>query len=145
MPLSPQSSRDKFDITRGWPNGGAVEKELLPDTGVELVSGDLVELKANGKVDKVTLVAGDEKTVFCIIEGNKESDSYSGNYLGKCVGITGDYEVVSTKFAAGAYAPGTNVTVIAGKWALIAAGEPKQGMVTSYDAVNGLLTVLVTA
>ena len=144
MPLSPQSSRDKFDILRGWPKGGAVEKELIPKAGVELVEGDLVEMLTDGTVDKVTLASGDDKVVFCIVEGNKECDSYSGHYLGKCVGIAGDYEVISTKFAAGAYTPGVNVTVIAGQWDLITAGEPVMGMVTAYDSVAGTLTVLAT-
>lgn len=142
MPLSPQSNRDKFDILRGWPNGGAVEKALLPDTSVELVEGDLVELKSNGKVDKLTCTSSHNTSAFCIVEGNKESDSFSGNYVGKAVGITGDYIVVSKKFAAASYAIGENVSIIGGEWAKIAAGEPTKGMVVAYDAIEGLLTVL---
>lgn len=139
------ADRPKFDVLRGWPHGGAVEMTLLPDTSVELVEGDLVELKSNGKVDKVTLAAGDDKAVFLVIEGNKEADSYSGHYLNKVVAITGDYEVITENFAAGAYAPGLPVTVLGGKWALIAAGEPTVGHVVAYDATAGTLTVLATA
>ena len=137
------ANRPKFDVLRGWPNGGAVEKAMYPDTGVELQEGDLVELKANGKVDKLTLAAGDDKAVFLVIEGNKESDSYSGHYLNKVVAITGCYEVITENFAAGAYEPGLPVTVIGGQWAPVGAGEPTVGHVSAYDATANTLTVVV--
>lgn len=137
------ADRPKFDVLRGWPTGGAVEKTLIPDTSVELVEGDFVEIKSNGKVDKVTLASGDDKAVFLVIEGNKESDSYSGHYLNKVVAITGDYEVITENFAAGSYAPGLPVTVIGGQFALIASGEPSVGHVSAYDATAGTLTVVV--
>jgi hypothetical protein len=139
------ADRPKFDILRGWPNGGAVEKTFVPASGVELVEGDFVEMLSDGTVDKVTLASGDDKAVFCVIEGNKEADSYSGHYLNKAVCITGDYEVITENFAAGAYEPGLPVTAIGGQFALVAAGEPTVGHVSAYDSSANTLTVVVTA
>jgi len=143
MPLSPSSSRPVFDILRGWPRGGAVEDVFTPTGSVELEEGDLIEVLSTGLVNKVTLASGDTKLVYIVVEGNKSSDSYSGNYLGKVVAITGDYKVITTKYASGSYLPGLPVTVIGGKFSLLVKGEPIVGFVNAYDSVAGTLTVTV--
>ena len=142
------ANRPKFDVLRGWPKGGAVEGIFVP-ASVALYEGDLVEILSTGKVEKAVLAASDDKLVWCVIEGNAEDDSYSGHYLNKVVAITGDYEVITTKFVAGAYAPGLAVSVAgdavpadAGKFILDAA-LPTVGFVKAYDAVAGTLTVVM--
>lgn len=149
--------RPKFDVVRGWAGGGstgsAYDKtfnQIVDGAGAALLVKEGTFLTYStvvpGAVTPLVTTSGTVKgdySAWLVVEGNDPSDSYSGDFLGKVVAIRGTYEVLlsSSKFTAGAYAPGLPVTITAGKVALQTGTLPKMGHVSSYDSAGGLLTV----
>lgn len=61
------------EILRGWPADGARERQELIKQGSVLSNGDVVEMQADGTVDKVSATAN--KRVGLVIRGNGDSQS----------------------------------------------------------------------
>jgi len=142
--------RPKFDVVHGWPNGSAYDRtfERVQDGAaapLKVRQGTFVTLNAAGAATPVTiLLVGAAFPVWCVIEGNDPSDSYSGDYLNKVVAIKGSYEVLlsSSMFVAGAYTPGSQVSFLAGKVKLAdGSNVGVSGYVTAYDSAAGELRV----
>jgi len=142
--------RPKFDVVRGWPHGSAYDRtfERVQDGAaapLKVRQGTFVTLNAAGAATPVTvLTAPTAFPVWCVIEGNDPSDSYAGDYLNKVVAIKGAYELLlsSSMYVAGAYAPGVQVSFLAGK-VKVADGTNVgvSGYVTAYDSAAGELRV----
>jgi hypothetical protein len=60
-------------VLRGWPADGARERAELVKQGSVLVNGDVVEIQADGTVDKVSGTAS--KKVGLVVRGNGDSSS----------------------------------------------------------------------
>jgi hypothetical protein len=148
--------RPKFDVVRGWAGGGSLGSaydktfnQMLDSSDAPLLvkQGTFITYSSTTPGAMVPLVTAttttrDDYNVWLVVEGNDPLDSFSGDFLNKCVAIKGVYEALfsSTMFTAGAYVPGAAVTVTAGKLALRSSTLPKLGYVTSYDSASGLLT-----
>ena len=145
--------RPKFDVVRGWPNGSAYDKtfDLVQDGSgdpLKIKEGSFVTVNAAGAAIPATVgITADEFLLYMVIEGNDPDDSFSGDYLDKVVAIRGAFEVLlsTTHFVAGAYAPGTQVSILAGQ-VKIADGSNVgiNGYVTAYDSAADELKVALT-
>lgn len=107
------------EILRGWPADGARERQELIKQGSVLVNGDVVEMQADGTVDKVGATAS--KRVGLVIRGNGDSGS-SANANGvfmtpqpskTVTAMSWSSGVVTVTVAGHGYATG-NVVTIAG-------------------------------
>lgn len=116
-----------FEVLRGWPQDGALDRIEPIKTGDTLKNGDVVTKHTDGTVTLVGATASNK--VGVVIQGNGDSASASG--VGKALVLWGNYiaRVASTAYAAGAYAPGSNVTGKSGKFALDAGSDPVVGVV----------------
>lgn len=116
-----------FEVVRGWPQDGALDRVEPIKSGVTLKNGDVVAKQTDGTVDLVGATASAK--VGVVIQGN--GDSASAGNVGKALVLWGNYiaRVASTAYAAGAYAPGSNVTGKSGKFALDAGTDPVVGTV----------------
>lgn len=108
------------EVLRGWPNEGALERVETVKSGSTLVNGDVVEMQADGTVDKVS---GTENfAVGLVIRGNGDSQSVvaAGN---KALVLWSSYVVrVKAAQVTGAVVAGSPVTGKSGKFALPASG-----------------------
>ena len=147
--------RPKFDVVRGWPNGSAYDRtfeKVVDGSGNALTvrQGSFVTVDSAGRAKPATVgtAATAKVPLWLVVEGNDETDSYAGNYLGKCVGIKGSYEVLlsETMFVAASYTVGAQVTVIAGKVAPADDGtnDGVNGYVMAYDSTSKELRVAFT-
>lgn len=112
----------KFDILRGYPNGGAID-ETFPihsSGGVfdSVVLGMVVKVGTDGAV--VAASTPDRSTVeavatWVVVEGN---DDFSGLFLQKAVCLRSNamFRLDPSNFNAGTYTPGVKLTFVAGKW-----------------------------
>lgn len=101
-------------IRRGWPNEGALERVEPIKAAATLVNGDWVAKQADGTVDKSA--AGASAAVGLVVSGNGDAASAKNTNL--AVVLWSGFIVQTSNFAAGAYAPGSPVTVKAGQPAL---------------------------
>jgi len=145
--------RPKFDVVRGWPFGSAHDRhfdKVVDGSGdpLKVRQGTFITVNSDGYAVPATVgTTADEFPLWLVIEGNDESDSYSGDYLDKVVAIKGSYEVLFSEsmFVAGSYAPGTQVSIAAGK-VKIADGSNVgiNGYVVAYDDTAKELRVAFT-
>lgn len=105
------------EVIRGWPDGQALNRAEVIKTGSTLVNGDFVVKQSDGTVDKpagaITIANG---IVGLVISGN--GDSASALNSGKAEVLWSNFIVKLSSYNAGAYAPGSSVTVNAGKLSL---------------------------
>jgi len=95
------------EVIRGWPYDGSLDRYEAIKSGSTLVNGDWVQKQSDNTVDK----AGSTATAAAglVIVGN--GDSGSAAYAGKAVVLWGNFIAKITSYAAGAYAPGSPITI----------------------------------
>lgn len=130
-----------FEVIRGYPQDGALDRVEPIKAGVTLKNGDVVAKQTDGTVDLVGATASNK--VGVVIQGNGDSSSSASS--GKAVVLWSNYiaRVSSTAYTAGAYVPGSNVTGKSGKFALDAGTDPVIGVVLEIVAEDNSLIVLV--
>ena len=129
------------DILRGWPAEGARERLEIIKAGVTLVNGDVVEMQADGTIDKVSATASNR--VGLVISGN--GDSPSAANTGKALVLWGNYIARVSNYTAGSWVPGASVTAKSGKFALGTLGtDPEVGYVVKVTAAAANETASVT-
>lgn len=131
-----------FEVVRGYPQDGSLDRVEPIKAGSTLKNGDLVAKQTDGTVDLSGASASNK--VGVVIQGN--GDSASSAASGKAVVLWSNYiaRVASTAYTAGAYVPGSEVTAKAGKFALGVAGtDPVVGSVLEIVAEDNSLIILV--
>lgn len=130
-----------FEVIRGWPQDGSLDRVEPIKAGSTLKNGDVVAKQTDGTVDLVGATASNK--VGVVIQGNGDSSSAAAS--GKAVILWGNYiaRVASTAYAAGAYVPGSEVTGKSGKLALNAGSDPVVGSVLEIVAEDNSLIILV--
>jgi len=107
------------EIIKGWPYDGSLSRAEVIKTGSTLVNGDWVVKQSDGTVDKpagaVTVADG---AVGLVVVGNGDSGSALNSGKAEVLWSGFVVKVSSAGYTAGAYAPGSAVTVNAGKVAL---------------------------
>ena len=131
-------------VRRGWPNEGALDRAEPIKAGATLVNGDWVAKQADGTVDKSA--AASSNAVGLVVSGN--GDAASAKNSNKAVVLWSSFIVSTSNSAAGAYVPGSPVTVKSGQIALATPGtDPEVGRVLDVVAVGpnetAHLTILV--
>jgi len=130
----------KFDILRGYPNGSGlvwpflIKKEGSPLAPKSIPQGSIVTTEDQSGETVVDLAttpdvsAADPKEMWLVVEGN---DDYSGEFVGKCNAVKLGSGVIweADDYAAGAYTPGTPVSVNAGQVKVKGANEQIIGYV----------------
>lgn len=128
----------KFDILRGYPNGSALtwpfQIKKVGGAYVSVPAGSIVTTELSGTstvVDKATspnVSIADPKTMWLVVEGN---DDFSGAYVQKCAACKLGTGIIweTDSYAAGAYTPGTPVSVSAGQIKVKAVNEQIIGYV----------------
>jgi len=121
------------EIIRGWPNDGALDTHEPVTATKTLYNGDWVAKESDGTVDISGASASNR--VGLVIRGNGDSPSAvaAGN---RAVVLWSNFIVKVSNYTAGAYAPGSNVTVESGKIALAEGGDPVLGFVKDVVAVG---------
>lgn len=66
------------EVLRGWPADGARERLEIVKQGSVLVNGDVVEMQADGTIDKVS--ATKSNRVGLVVRGNGDSTSAANSY-----------------------------------------------------------------
>lgn len=121
------------EIIRGWPYDGSLERVEPISAGATLQNGDWVAKQSDNTVNKSG--ATSSNAVGLIIVGN--GDSGSAAYSGKAVVLWGNFLAKISNYAAGAYAPGSPITVKSGKVALGVVGtDPIVGFVLDVVAAS---------
>lgn len=130
-----------FEVLRGWPQDGSLDRVEPIKAGATLKNGDVVVKQSDNTVDLAGATATNK--VGVVIQGNGDSASAAG--VGKAVVLWGNYiaKVASTAYAAGAYAPGSNVTAKDGKFALDAGTDPVVGVVLDVIAASATETASI--
>jgi hypothetical protein len=131
-------------IRRGWPNEGALDRAEPIKAGATLVNGDWVAKQADGTVDKSAAAASN--AVGLVVSGNGDSPNFTVNGIAtgnsvvnskKAVVLWSGFIVQTSNYAAGAYVPGSMVTVKAGQIALGTPGtDPEVGRVLDVVAAG---------
>lgn len=130
-----------FEVVRGWPNDGAIDRPEFIKAGSTLVNGDVVAKQSDGSIDKVggTAVAN----VGFVFAGNGDSASCANS--GKATVLWGNFVAKTSNFAAGAYVPGSPLKAVNGQLALGVAGtDPIVGYVQEVVAASGTETAHLT-
>lgn len=129
------------EIIRGWPYDGSLERVEPIKSGSTLQNGDWVTKQTDNTVDKVGATASN--SVGLVIVGN--GDSSSSAYAGKAVVLWGNFLANISNYAAGAYVPGSPITVKNGQVALGVAGtDPIVGFVLDVVAASSTQTAHLT-
>lgn len=125
-----------FEVVRGWPQDGALDRIEPIATGATVKNGDVIAKQADGTVALVGATASNN--VGVVVQGNGDSASAAGT--GKALVLWGNFigQFDSTTYAAGAYAPGSTVTAKDGKLALNGGTDPVFG--TVLDVIAGSAT-----
>lgn len=130
-----------FEVIRGYPQDGSLDRVEPIKAGSTLKNGDVVAKQTDGTVDLSGASASNK--VGVIVQGNGDSSSAAAS--GKAVVLWGNYiaRVASTAYAAGAYVPGSEVTAKSGKLALVTTTDPVVGSVLEIVAEDNSLIILV--
>lgn len=130
-----------FEVIRGWPLDGSLDRVEPIKAGVTLKNGDVIAKQVDGTIDLSGATASG--AVGVVVQGN--GDSASSAASGKAVVLWGNYiaRVSSTAYAAGAYVPGLTVTGKSGKFALNTGTDPVVGTVLEVVAEDNSLIILV--
>lgn len=143
----------KFDILRGYPNGSGLvwPFPIKKTAGVvnSIPQGTIVTQELQDSqtvVDAATtpdLSVADPKEMWLVVEGN---DDYSGEFVGKCNTVKLGSGVIweADDYAAGAYTPGTPVSVSAGQVKVKGANEQIIGYVLE-DRTASKGTVVISS
>lgn len=115
-----------FEVIRGWPYDGALDRNEVIKTGVTLSKGDWVEKQSDGTIDKTSSTATNVAGV--VLQGNGDSGSAvsSGKALvlwSNFIGKVSNYDGTAT------YAPKSPLTVKSGALTLAGVGDPVIGHV----------------
>ena len=102
------------EIIRGWPYDGSLERVEPITAAATLQNGDWVTKQSDNTVNKTGASASNN--VGLVLVGN--GDSGSAAYAGKAVVLWGNFLAKISNYAAGAYAPGSPITVKSGQVAL---------------------------
>lgn len=135
-------------VRRGWPNEGAIDRAENTKVGVTLSNGDWVSKQndAFASVDKA--VTATANMVGLVISGNGDTavtttnGFVSGNscaVTGKSVVLWSGFVVETSNFVAGAWAPGSPVTIKTAN-----PGVPTIGIVGT-DPILGFVTNVTAA
>lgn len=125
------------EIIRGWPFDGSLDRAEVIKAGSTLVNGDWVQMQSDNTVDKTT--AGAANFVGLVVVGNGDSDSALNS--NKAVVLWGNFIAKISNYTAGAWAPGSPVTVKSGKIALGVVGtDPIVGHVLTQTAASATET-----
>jgi hypothetical protein len=123
------------EVIRGWPNDGSLDRvETCKSTYTAPAIGDWVEKQSDGTVD---LVGGTKTSKVGMVAGFAASTSDAKD---KVVVLWSNFivKVKSTKYKAGAYAPGSGVTAggggNSGKLDIDAGSDPVIGFVLNVQA-----------
>jgi hypothetical protein len=113
------------EVVRGWPYDGSLDRYEPIKTSSTLVNGDWVQKQSDNTVDK----AGSTATAAAglVIVGN--GDSGSAAYAGKAVVLWGNFIANISNYAAGAYVPGSPLTV---KNGVVNLGVPGTDPIVGY-------------
>lgn len=95
------------EVIRGWPYDGSLDRFEPIKSGSTLVNGDWVVKQSDNTVDKAGATA--TAAAGLVVVGN--GDSGSAAYTGKAVVLWGNFIVSVSNHVAGAYVPGSPVTV----------------------------------
>lgn len=127
-----------FEVVRGWPQDGSLDRVEPIKSGVTLKNGDVVAKQSDGTIDLSGATASNR--VGVVIQGN--GDSASSTNVSKATVLWGNYiaRVASTGYAAGAYVPGSEITAKSGKFALNAGSDPVVGIVLDVIAASATET-----
>lgn len=129
------------EITRGWPYDGSLDRFEAIKSGSTLVNGDWVAKQSDNTVD----ISGASASAAAglVVVGN--GDSGSAAYTGKAVVLWGNFIANISNYTAGAYVPGSPITIKSGKVALGVQGtDPIIGYVLDVVAVSGTQTAHLT-
>ena len=102
------------EIIRGWPYDGSLERVEPITAAATLQNGDWITKQSDNTVNKTGASASNN--VGLVLVGN--GDSGSAAYAGKAVVLWGNFLAKISNYAAGAYAPGSPITVKSGQVAL---------------------------
>jgi hypothetical protein len=141
----------KFDILRGYPNGGAID-ETFPihsSGGVfdSIVLGMVVRVGTDGAV--IAASTPDRSTVeavatWVVVEGN---DDFSGLFLEKAVCLRSNavFRLDPSNFNAGTYTSGVKLTFVSGKWQPAVTNNQIIGeVIEDNTATDGTIVVMYT-
>lgn len=121
-------------VLRGWPADGARERAELVKQGSILVNGDVVEMQADGTVDKVSATVN--KRIGLVVRGN--GDSSSGLNAN---GVYMTPQPAKTVTAIAAWSGGTCTVTVTGHGYATGNIVVIAGVTTA--AVNGTYTITV--
>lgn len=124
------------EVTRGWPNEGALDRNELIATGQSLSNGDWVVPGSAGIVI-AGATAANNGCAGLVIQGN--ADSGSAAYAGKAVVLWGNFIARIKNYTAGSYSAGTPLMIVSGKVAPQTSTNPIVGYV--LDVVAAVSTV----
>jgi hypothetical protein len=166
--MSNLSTAVKFDVLRGWPNGGAIEDSWIVASGKTVAEGQFVVLGGSANAPTVDVGAANLVTspaVRLVIQGNGKATESDGYFTGKASTLRGKVTIKTEKFVptsvtgVTSYIPGTPLTVAGGTSIYagflvsksVVSGFPSAsqdfttgtlvGYVEEYDAGNGTLIV----
>lgn len=113
------------EILRGWPNEGALERSEVIKAATTVSNGDWVEKQSDGTVAASSATATNHAGL--VVRGN--GDSASAAAAGKATVLWGNFVAKVSNYTAGAYVPGSPVTITSGKVAL---ATPASGTGATY-------------
>jgi hypothetical protein len=113
------------EVIRGWPYDGSLDRYEPIKSGSTLVNGDWVQKQSDNTVDKAGATA--TAAAGLVVIGN--GDSGSAAYTGKAVVLWGNFIAKISNYAAGAYVPGTPLTV---KNGVVNVGVPGTDPIIGY-------------
>lgn len=129
------------EIIRGWPYDGSLERVEPITAAATLQNGDWITKQSDNTVNKSGASASNN--VGLVIVGN--GDSSSSAYAGKAVVLWGNFLAKISNYAAGAYAPGSPLTVKSGQLALAnGTTDPVIGFVLDVIAASTTETAHLT-
>lgn len=143
------------EVIKGWPYDGSLSRAEVIAAGVTLVNGDWVVKGADGTVAKpagaVTTANG---AVGMVVVGNGDSGSALNSNKAEVLWSSFIVKISSAGYTAGAFAPGSAVSVNAGKVVLgtlatgtgatYAPGDFMTGVVLDVVAVSATETAHIT-
>lgn len=130
-----------FEVIRGWPLDGSLDRVEPIKAGVTLKNGDVVAKQVDGTIDLSGATASN--TVGVVVQGNGDSSSSAAS--GKAVVLWGNYiaRVAASAYTAGAFVPGSTLTAKSGKLALVTTTDPVVGVVLDVVSEDDSLVILV--
>lgn len=128
-------------ILRGWPADGSLDRQELIKQGSVLVNGDVVEMQADGTVDKVGATATNR--VGLVIRGNGDMGVYAATGLGIGSGANsnGRFMTPQPAVTVSALSWATGVLTVTAAGHNLVVGNAVTIAAATTTAVNGNYTV----